>query len=433
MEVISVVKTINHGGFGIVDEVICEDGKHYARKMFDPIPSYISDSTMLDKFRKRFIREVATQKLLPTEYFIPIYYEDLTSSKPWFIMPLAEEVYTNEIINCKNEGRLPTGLADILNSLEFLHSKSLIHRDLKPQNILKHDGIWKLSDFGLISQDKEILSQSITTSNHAYGTAMYCAPEQTTDFRRVTPQADIYSFGAILHDIFTDGKRVPYSELSGDGEIGFIIGKCTKHKKEHRFKDIPTLRNRLLYILSNHNAKTLTRDDAEWIDALKKVETWNVDKFESFIFYLKRNEDIWSSAFVELSSEIIDILFNLDSELFDEFALIYFDWVYKKSFNFDYCDVVVGYIHNIYQKVSDLEVKSKAVVSAAELGRSHNRWYVMKYVVKMANTDIDDNLAFRICLEIELAKRNKENFIRCVDGINLSINSFHSIIKNTLE
>jgi hypothetical protein len=71
-------------------------------------------------------------------------------------------------------------------------------------------------------------------------------------------------------------------------------------------------------------------------------------------------------------------------------------------------------------------------MSAAELGKSHNRWYVMRYVVKMSNQDIEDNLAFRIAMDIELDGKNKINFIKCVGQINQSINSYHKLIKEAL-
>lgn len=432
MKIIEVVGLINRGGFGEIEEVKCDDGKNYARKTFSPSTQFLSDSSLCDKLRHRFIREVITQKHLPRELFIPILFEDLSCPNPWFLMPIAEDVYVNEIINCKREGRNPEGLSDILNSLEFIHSKNLVHRDLKPQNILKHENVWKLADFGLITQDKEILSQNITTSNNAFGTANYCAPEQTTEFRRVTPLADIYSFGAILHDIFTDGNRVPYSELSANGEIGIIIGKCTKHKKENRFANVKVLRNKLLYVLSKTPVLKSVEDNG-WLEEFKNSSNWNLDKFESFVFFLKKQEDLHHSFFYEMNNEIIDILYKLDKELFDDLAIMYFDWIYKTNFQFDYCDVIIGYILNIYNTTSDLEVKAKAVICAAELARSHNRWYVMGRVVSMANKDISDDLAFRIVIEIDSNPNNRNNFFKCAEGISLSINNYHTLIVNLLN
>lgn len=432
MNVIKVIRNINRGGFGDIDEVSCDDGKNYARKTFSPASQFVSNVNLCEKLKKRFIREVKTQKVLPNEYFIPIIYDDLYCDTPWFLMPLADKVYTEEIQACKNEGRNPEGLGDILNGLEFLHDKQLVHRDLKPQNILKHDGIWKLADFGLISQDKEILSQTITTSNNAYGTVMYCAPEQVIEFNRITPQADIFSFGAILHDIFTDGSRVPYSELSSDGEIGQIINKCTKHKKENRFRNIKTLRTRLLTLLSKGNNTAVTGTDLQWQTDFEDAINWQEDKLETFIFYIKQNDSIKDILFHSISEDVLNHFKNLDKHLFAEFSIEYLDWVYSQSFTYDYCDVVVGNIFFIYTNTKDVEVKTKCAISAARLGYYHNRWYVMRYVVRMSNSDIDDNLAFRISMEIELNDRDKSNFKGCVRQISLTTSSYHPQIRNVL-
>lgn len=433
MKIITVIRNINRGGFGIIDEVLCDDGNIYARKSFCPSEMFLPDNQLCDRLKDRFVREVKTQKALPDDYFIPIIFDDLNSTTPYFLMPLAEEVYSDEIKNCKDEKRYPNGLGDILNALEFLHDKGLVHRDLKPQNILKHNGIWKLADFGLISQDKEILSKTITTSKHAYGTAMYCAPEQVTEFNRITPSADIYSFGAILHDIFTDGERVPYSELTGTGEIGYIIQKCTRHKKELRFKNIKSIRTKVLTLLSNVDSRSIGLEDQEWREKLADAINWNEDIFENFVFYLKRNPDFTRIIFYEITDDVLLKLKTIDIHLFNDLALLYLDWVYIHTFNFDFCDVVASNIFWIYSETKDIEVQSRCVISAAELGKSHNRWYVMRYVIRMGGQLIDDNLAFRIGMDIGLDSKNKINFIKCAENINLSINSFHELIKENLE
>ena len=117
MKIKSLIKNIHRGGFGLIDEIECEDGIHYARKIFSPADQFKSDKALCDRLKVRFIREVRTQKILPTEYFIPILFDDLNAPNPYFIMPLAEDVYTNEINSCKNNSRHPEGLGDILNAL----------------------------------------------------------------------------------------------------------------------------------------------------------------------------------------------------------------------------------------------------------------------------------------------------------------------------
>ncbi|WCC43995.1 protein kinase [Tenacibaculum finnmarkense] len=433
MKIESVIENINRGGFGIIDKVECDDGHEYARKSFAPSDQFKGNQELCNKLKSRFIREVKTQTLLPSKYFMPIIFSDLNCPEPYFLMPIAEDVFSNEIENSKKDNKYPEGLGDILNALEFLHNSGLVHRDLKPQNILKHNGTWKLADFGLISQDKEILSQTITTSNNAFGTVMYCAPEQIAEFKRITPQADIYSFGAILHDIFSKNNRIPYSQLTAEGEIGYIIERCTKKDKNKRFKDIKLLRAKLLSFISKPKNTDSNEFDEEWITKFEKVLEWDSDTFESFTFYIKQSDTIQQNVFFSVNQDIVTYLHSLDIDSFYELSLQYLQWIYNRSFDFSYCDVVIDNIYLIYNLSSDIEVKSRCVISASELGRYHNRWYVMEYFVKMCNSDINDSLAFRIAMDIELETNNKHNFIKCVERISLTIESLHDEIKKVLK
>lgn len=432
MKIINVVNSINRGGFGIIERVLCDDHKFYARKTFSPLPNENLTDELLEKFRQRFIREVKTQMNLPHDLFIPIYYAELDGTNPWFLMPVADSVYTNEIIACKKERRVPNGLGDILNSMEFLHASGLVHRDLKPHNILLHEGRWKLSDFGLISQSKEILSLSITSTNDKLRTELYCSPEQLTDFKRVTNKADIYSFGAILHDIFSDESRVPYSELSAKGEIGLIIEKCTKKDPEHRFNNIKSLRDKLLSVLSKEHQFSLNQNEQEISQFLKTIDFWAPEDFEKFLFFLKRLDYVNSPIFLEFNEEVLGSFIAFNLSLFYDVSIMYAQWVRTNGFQYDYCDVIVNHLEFIYNNAEDNEVRALVAMAAARLGRRHNRWYVMHRVINMCDVSIPQPLAFRISLEIDIDSDSVSDFVVCAKVIGNSVNVYHPVISAVL-
>jgi len=100
----------------------------------------------------------------------------------------------------------------IAEALEHAHSKGLIHRDVKPKNIMiTKEGVAKLADMGLARaiSDKEAAEAE---AGKAYGTPYYIAPEQIRGARELTPAADIYSFGATLYHMLTG--VVPYDGKS---------------------------------------------------------------------------------------------------------------------------------------------------------------------------------------------------------------------------
>jgi serine/threonine protein kinase len=215
----NIIRQIAHGGFGVVEEVELESGERRARKTFAPRADVLAAGDP-DKLRSRFIREVRVQEALPQGSFVPILDFDLECPVPWYLMPLADKNFKEEIDEARRAGTIPkAGIADILNGLEELHALGYVHRDLKPENVLLHAGAWKLCDFGLVMLPPTDNSSRLTSSASTWGTWEYWSPEQAGGMRDVTAATDIYAFGCILHDIFDGSRRIPLQQHSCTGPI----------------------------------------------------------------------------------------------------------------------------------------------------------------------------------------------------------------------
>lgn len=150
----------------------------------------------------RFQRETMALASVQHPNIVPIYEAGTVDGQPYSAMALVEG---EALSGLARQGRLPpprelaARLADVADALATMHRAGLLHRDVKPANILvKPDGTMVLADFGHVRLDG---AQSLTASGQALGTLLYMSPEQLQGHNRdVDARSDVYSLGATLYE-----------------------------------------------------------------------------------------------------------------------------------------------------------------------------------------------------------------------------------------
>jgi len=170
-------------------------------------PEFLHDPTFAERFR----REAQTIAKLEHPQIIPIFAYDIdtASGTPWMAMRLISGGSLSQRIK---RGRLAPAecariLKDVGDALDYAHSAGVIHRDVKPQNVLLDDsGRVYLADFGIAKMVEA--SAHMTQTGMITGTPQYMAPEQALG-KSIDKSIDIYALGIVAYELFTG--RVPFS------------------------------------------------------------------------------------------------------------------------------------------------------------------------------------------------------------------------------
>ena len=192
-------------------------------------PNYVNQETFVDRFK----REAKTAANLNHPNIVQIFDWGI-EEEPYFVM---EYIEGNTLTSIIAKNRL-ISLSDILfigaqvsSGLHAAHQKGLVHRDIKPGNIMiTPDGKVKVTDFGIVSLQNE--ESDITKTGSILGTASYISPEQAQG-KPVSIESDLYSLGTVLYELIT-GK----APFNGDSPIS----TATKHLTEK--PDKPSLYRR---------------------------------------------------------------------------------------------------------------------------------------------------------------------------------------------
>jgi len=166
-----------------------------------------------DDFRRRFLREARVAARLSHPNVVAVYDAGEDDGVPFIVMELVRGETLAAVLT--RRGRLPAQEVVELgvqaaSGLAHAHEHGLVHRDVKPQNLLlREDGTLKVADFGIARPAAS--TERLTEVGTVLGTAAYLAPEQATG-DDVTAAADVYALGVVLYEALAG--RTPYPAAS---------------------------------------------------------------------------------------------------------------------------------------------------------------------------------------------------------------------------
>ena len=246
-----VLKRVGSGG--MADVYMAKDHKLNRNVAVKVLKSeYVED----EKFLKKFETEAQAVARLSHPNIVNIYDVGMEDGINYIVMELAEGITLKEYI--RKKGYLSPKetfeiSTQIASAISHAHKNHIIHRDIKPQNILVSDtGIIKVTDFGIA---KATSSNTVTSTATAMGSVHYISPEQAKG-RFCDEKSDIYSLGITMYEMVTG--HVPFDHENGvtialmhlqneitppsqirDGipdSLEKIILKCTMKKPEERYQ-----------------------------------------------------------------------------------------------------------------------------------------------------------------------------------------------------
>jgi serine/threonine protein kinase, bacterial len=176
-----------------------------------PVALKVMDSRYAgdDQFLTRFQLEARTVARLKDPGLVAVYDQGLDGRHPFLVMELIEGGTLRELL--AERGPMPPHavvavLRPVLGGLAAAHRAGLVHRDVKPENVLiSDDGDLKIADFGLV---RAVAAAGITSTSVILGTAAYLSPEQVRD-GNASPRSDVYSAGILTYELLTG--RTPFT------------------------------------------------------------------------------------------------------------------------------------------------------------------------------------------------------------------------------
>jgi Tol biopolymer transport system component len=204
---------------------LCEDLKHdrkVALKLLKPELAAVLGA-------ERFVVEIKTTASLQHPHILPLFDSGTADGFLFYVMPFIEGETLRDKLNRETQLGVDEAVRiarEVLDALQYAHEHGIVHRDVKPENILLHGGHAMVADFGIALAVSAAAGGRMTETGLSLGTPHYMSPEQATAEKEITARSDVYSLASVLYEMLAG--EPPHTGGSAQAIIMKIIAEPVK-------------------------------------------------------------------------------------------------------------------------------------------------------------------------------------------------------------
>ncbi|MEO8226329.1 MAG: protein kinase [Gemmatimonadota bacterium] len=208
------------GAGGMAAVYLAEDLKHGRRVAIKVLRPELAAAIGTE----RFLREIRTIAALQHPHILGLIDSGDADGVAWYAMPFVEGESLRDRLN--REHQLPIAeavrlAAQIGTALDYAHRRGVIHRDVKPENILLHEGQALIADFGIALEAGSAAGARMTETGMSLGTPHYMSPEQAMGERAVDARSDIFALGCVVYEMLLG--EPPFSGVTAQAVVARVM------------------------------------------------------------------------------------------------------------------------------------------------------------------------------------------------------------------